>query len=237
MRSFPLPVFALAAALFLAPALHAQADATYRTPSAALAAIVEAPLTPLVSLSPDKKTILLLERPALPPVAELAAPELRLAGLRINPATNGPSRDTYYTGFVAKTLAGGAERRVTGFPAGARLNSFAWSRDSRHLLVTVTHANSVQLWLADLANATARRLTQRALNGVIDEPTWVDDTTIVASFIPAGRGAEPVAPTVPAGPVVQENLSGKRPARTYPDMLANAYDEALFERKSSGRSR
>ncbi|MEO6243902.1 MAG: prolyl oligopeptidase family serine peptidase [Opitutaceae bacterium] len=227
---FPTPaVFALTAAFIFSPAFRAQTDATYRTPSAAIAAIVEAPLTPLVSLSPDRKTLLLLERPALPPVAELAEPELRLAGLRINPATNGPSRETYYTAIVVKSLAGGAEKRVAGFPTGGRITSLAWSRDSRHLATTVTLEHGLQLWLVDVAAASARQLTPRALNGVIDSPVWLDDTTLVASFVPADRGTAPGAPTVPSGPVVQENLSGKRPARTYPDMLANAHDEALFE--------
>ncbi|MDP3070635.1 MAG: prolyl oligopeptidase family serine peptidase [Opitutaceae bacterium] len=209
--------------------LPAQGDATYRQPSPALAAIVEAPLTPLVSLSPDRKNLLLLERPSLPPVAELAEPELRLAGLRINPATNGPSRETYYTGLVVKPLAGGAEQRIAGFPAGARLTSLAWSRDSRHLAVTVTLPSRLELWLVELASARARRLTDRALNGVMDTPTWVDDATLVVSLLPAGRGPAPAAPTVPSGPVVQENLTGKRPARTYADMLASAHNEALFE--------
>ncbi len=229
MRSSPPLVFALAAAWFFSPALRAQADATYRVPSAALAAIVEAPLTPLVSLSPDKNLLLLLERPSLPPVAELAEPELRLAGLRINPATNGPSRDTYYTGLVVKPLAGGAEKRVAGFPVGARITSLTWSRDSRHVAVTVTLPQQLELWLVDVAAARARRLTDRPLNGVVDTPTWVDDATLVVSLIPTGRGAAPAAPTVPSGPVVQENLTGKRPARTYADMLASAHDEALFE--------
>ena len=224
-----LPLLAACAVLFAVPFVRAQGDTAYRTPSAALAAIVDAPLTPLVSVSPDRRNLLLLERPSLPPVAELAEPELRLAGLRINPATNGPSRETYYTGLIVKPLAGGTERRVTGFPTEARITSLAWSRDSRHLAVTVTLPQRLELWLIEIAAARARRLTDRALNGVVDNPTWVDDTTLVVSLIPAGRGAAPAAPTVPSGPVVQENLTGKRPARTYADMLASAHDEALFE--------
>ncbi len=220
---------AMLGVLAFALTVHAQDNATYRIPSAALQAIVDAPLTPLVSLSPDKQRLLLLERPALPPVAELAEPELRLAGVRINPATNGPSRELYYTAFVVKDLAGNAERRVTGFPAGARLTNVSCSRDSRHVLATVTLDARLELWVVELARATARRLTDRPLNGVLDAPTWVDETTIAASFLPASRGAPPAAPTVPSGPVVQENLSGTRPARTYADMLANTHDEALFD--------
>jgi len=219
----------LAATLVLAFPLRAQDNPAYRTPSPALAAIVDAPLTPGVSLSPDRTRILLLERPALPPVAELAEPELRLAGLRINPATNGPSRAPYYTAIVVKAIADGAEKRVAGFPALARLTSLAWSPDGRHLLTTVERDTSVQLWLVDIDAGTARQLTPRALNGILDNPAWIDARTIVASFVPAGRGTPPAAPTVPTGPVVQENLSGKRPARTYADMLTSPHDESVFE--------
>ncbi|MYE05540.1 MAG: S9 family peptidase, partial [Bacteroidetes bacterium SB0662_bin_6] len=64
----------------------------YRTPAAELAALVDAPATPGVSLSPDESVMLLTMRPSLPSIAEVSAPELRIAGLRINPRTNGPSR-------------------------------------------------------------------------------------------------------------------------------------------------
>ncbi len=223
------PSAALLFLLALTGALCAQDSPAYRTPSPALAAMVDAPLPPLVSVSPDKRRLLLLERPSLPPVAELAEPELRLAGLRLNPATNGPSRESYYTGIVVQTLADGAEQRLAGLPAAARLTNLAWSRDSRHVLLTLIREDGLQLWVADVAAATARRVTDRALNGTLDAPAWLDDQTIIASLLPAARGTVPVASPVPRGPIVQENLGGKRPARTYPDLLASAHDEALFD--------
>lgn len=226
LTPFRLAAFTL---VVLASASPGQDNATYRTPSAALTAIVDAPVTPLVSLSPDRKRILLLERPSLPPVAELAEPELRLAGLRINPATNGPSRETYYTGIVIKSLADGAEQRVSRIPASARITSLSWSRDSRHLLTTVSTGTSLELWVVEIASGRARRAAYRALNGTLDTPAWVDESTIVASLIPAGRTTPPPPPHVPSGPVMQENLGGKKPARTYPDMLASTHDESVFE--------
>ena len=51
--------------------------------------ILSARPTPLVQLSPNGKWLLAADRLANPPVADLAQPMLRLAGLRINPATNG----------------------------------------------------------------------------------------------------------------------------------------------------
>ena len=71
----------------------------YQTPPEALKKLVEAPATPGVSLSPDNSVLLLMEQPGLSSIAELAEPELRLAGLRMNPRNFGPSRTRSYSGL------------------------------------------------------------------------------------------------------------------------------------------
>jgi hypothetical protein len=80
-------------------------------PPKAIADLVDAPGTPGVSVSPNKKHILILERASLPSIEELSQPELRLAGLRINPATNGRSRTRYYTGIIIQNLDSGTKTR------------------------------------------------------------------------------------------------------------------------------
>ncbi|MES2695310.1 MAG: prolyl oligopeptidase family serine peptidase [Verrucomicrobiota bacterium] len=208
----------------------AQEAATYRTPSPALAAIVDAPTTPLAVLSPDRRELLFLERSEAPSIAELAQPELRLAGLRINPVTNGPSRGLSYTGIVLKNLATAAERRVTGLPAGARIANYEWSLDGKNFAFTLTREKGIELWIVEAATAKARRLTGPILNATFGDPlAWLDNTTILALRIPEGRGPAPAAPTVPSGPVVQETGGRRAPARTYDGLLTSPYDEALFE--------
>ena len=59
--------------------------------------ILQTPWTPSVRMSPDRSWMAELERPALPPIAELAAPEVKIAGIKINPATHGPARAYDYT--------------------------------------------------------------------------------------------------------------------------------------------
>jgi dipeptidyl aminopeptidase/acylaminoacyl peptidase len=221
---------ALLLAFVLAPALRAQLDTPYRTPSAPLAALVNAPLTPAVVLSPDRTRLLLLARAELPPLAELAQPELRLAGLRLDPATNSTSRAVTYTGLALQPIAGGAAQPIAGLPAGARIAHYQWSRTAKHLAFSLLRDTGLELWLADPATARARALTPPVLNGVFGEPfTWLYDSTLVIRRVPGSRGAPPAEPRVPAGPVVQENLGRRTAARTYEDMLANAHDEALFE--------
>ena len=127
----PLATATLVALLSTLPAGAAQqgSDAGYRMPAPELAALVDAPTTPLVSASPDRSTIVLLEVPALDTIADLSQPELRLAGLRINPRTNGPSRGRYYTGMTIRSLANDSERPVTGLPEAPHLDNVTWAPD------------------------------------------------------------------------------------------------------------
>ena len=222
--------FALLFALVWIPSLCAQTDTGYRRPSPALAALVDAAAEPGISVSHDRKYLLILERTEAPSIAELAQPELRLAGLRFNPVNNASSRALTFTGLILKPIAGGPQRRVTGLPGGARVTSHAWSPGSRQIALAVVRPNGLELWVVDPATAKARRLTDPILNGVLGEPfAWLDDDTLALVTVPAGRGPAPRAPRVPTGPTVQENLGKKAPSATYEDLLTNAHDEALFE--------
>ncbi|MCX6954281.1 MAG: prolyl oligopeptidase family serine peptidase [Verrucomicrobia bacterium] len=222
--------FALLFLFGVLPGLLAQTDPVYRKPSPALAALVDAPAAPGVSVSPDRKSLLILERTEAPSIAELAQPELRLAGIRFNPATSAPSRALSYTGLLLKSVAGGAERRIAGLPPGARITHYAWAPSSRHLALALLRENGLELWVVEAATAKARRLTQPILNAVLADPfVWLDANTVAFLRVPAGRGPAPLAPRVPTGPTVQENLGKKAPSATYEDLLANAHDEAVFE--------
>ena len=93
-----IPFLSLLAALtaLLGATAHAQGPAlAYQQPDPALTRIADAPLTPRVSLSPDQQTLLVIQLQSLPTIAELAEPELKLAGYRIKPANFGPSRSWY----------------------------------------------------------------------------------------------------------------------------------------------
>ncbi|MEO4011199.1 S9 family peptidase, partial [Chromobacterium piscinae] len=64
----------------------------YQTPPPELAALVDTPRTPLQSLNPRNDTVLQTHRPGLPGIADVAQPELKLAGLRLNPKMRAASR-------------------------------------------------------------------------------------------------------------------------------------------------
>src|SRR5918999_5234751 len=71
------------------------ASAQYQVPPKEIVDILDAPPLPTAAVSPSRQVMALLERPSMPPIADLAQPMLRLAGLRINPRTNGPHRFQY----------------------------------------------------------------------------------------------------------------------------------------------
>lgn len=72
---------------------------SYRRPPPEIAAIVDAPVQPSLSFSPDRTLVMQLYRPSpYPPISELARPETKLAGLRIETDLWARSRMGYTLG-------------------------------------------------------------------------------------------------------------------------------------------
>ena len=213
------------------PPVAALAPSQYKTPPQAIVDLVDAKPTPRASVSPDNKWALLLDYPVLIPLSDLSARELRLAGLRIRPATNGPSRANYYTQLTLQSLADTTKRVITGIPKGTKIGAVSWSPDATKIAFTVTDDKNVELWMAEVAKPVTRRVIRQRLNAAMGMPyRWgPNGKGFVISVVPEDRGPEPPEPPVPNGPVVQENLGKAAPARTFQDLLTNTYDESLFE--------
>ena len=210
---------------------YAQDAPTYQTPPKALADLVTAPLTPTVSLSDKGDVMLIMEQAAAPGIDELAQPEFKLAGLRLNPANNGPSRARYITGLKLKKLTDKAEKTLTGLPDAPLISFVQWSPDGTKIAFANSTDSRIDLYVADVATATAQKVGSVALNATLGVPYhWVSDSkSLIVKAIPAGRGSAPAISRVPAGPTTQENVSGTRgQAPTYQDLLKNPSDEKQF---------
>nr|MCU0340588.1 S9 family peptidase [Spirosomataceae bacterium] len=154
--------------LFLSVSTFAQ-DAAYLTPPKPLADLVNAAPTPTVSVDSRGQWMLILERNnATTTIAELSQPELRLAGLRLNPATNGPSRAVYINNLkLRRVMANATDVAISGLPANAQLSNVQWSPDDSKIAFTHTTDAKIELYVADVATATARKVSDLALNGVL----------------------------------------------------------------------
>jgi dipeptidyl aminopeptidase/acylaminoacyl peptidase len=195
---------------------------------------VDVPLAPSVRMDNDKELMLLIYRDAYKTIAELSRQELRLAGLRIDPATNIGSRTTYYNNVKIKKTGNtsGAAVQVTGLPEAARLANFTWSPDQKKMAFTHSAEEGVEIWVLDIPSAKAMRLTEARANanmgGVIN---WFEDSqSLLVRMISSGR--KPlidVAHAIPTGPTISVADGKKAQNRTYQDLLKNKSDEHNFE--------
>src|SRR5204862_4300614 len=91
------------------------ATSGYLAPPKVIVDMLDAPPTPSVVVSPDDRTVALLNRRSLPTIAELAQPIHRIAGARINPKTNGrQQRGGNVIAITLKSIADGTEKKVAG---------------------------------------------------------------------------------------------------------------------------
>ena len=206
-------------------------DLKYQIPPEELVTIVDAPATPSVNVSPDNEWMLILPRPNLPSIDEISQPELRIAGIRINPRTNGPSHPRYFTGIILKNLNSMKETQIT-LPDNSRITNIDWAPDNKKFAFTLTKKENIELWVADISSKSAKKISgDFAINDAFATPfLWMPDgKQIICLVVPSKRKALQSRSEVPEGPIVQESMGKKAPARTYQDLLKNPYDEALFE--------
>lgn len=212
------------------PLAQAQESLSYQTPPKEIADLVNAAPTPLVSFSRSGDFMLVLERAGNPSIEELAQPELRIGGIRINPATNGPSRSGSFENVIIKNTRNGQEQQIKGLPSNPRLGGFSLSKDEKYVALTNTSNTGISLWVVDLSTLEAKQLTDEIVNGVYGGAfTWTPDNKILLKAINPKRGNMPKQPLAPSGPTIQETSGNAAPSRTYQDLLTNPYDEALFE--------
>ncbi|MGF1669685.1 MAG: prolyl oligopeptidase family serine peptidase [Balneolaceae bacterium] len=203
----------------------------YQLPSQAMINLVDGDLTPSVSLSPNRNLMLMQEPPGLPSIEEVSQPELRLAGVRINPRTNGPSNLRYSTKLTVRNLTTGEEAEIKGIPDNPRITNVSWSSTNNHFAFLLNRPNGIELWIADVSKGSAKKLTDARINNTYGSAyQWMPNgKSLLVQLVDKNRGDVPEKDLTPTGPIVQESMGKARPARTYQDLLENQHDEDLFD--------
>jgi len=142
----------------------AQENLNYQLPPESILNLADFQRPPAVGMDHDRKNLLLSYRNTYKTLRDLSQTEMRLAGLRINPVTNISSTVTYVNNLKLRPVAGGEERQVKGLPANPLISNVSWSPDEKKIAFTHTAATGVELWVIDVASATAKKLSAANLN-------------------------------------------------------------------------
>ncbi|MGE5343526.1 MAG: S9 family peptidase [Candidatus Omnitrophota bacterium] len=210
-----------------------QEDTVYQLPPKEIVTLLDIPRTPSLVISPDARLTIIAEAPQFQSIETVSQPELKLAGIRINPKTNGPgaTRIFYYKNLKLKDLKNMKEYPITGLPADPKISNFSWAPDSRHVAFFVTQANGIELWAVDAATGKATKLTEAIVNEALEASVleWLPDSQhLLFKAVCPNRPDLPRKNDTPKGPVVQCNDGQVTPVKTFQDLLTCAYDEELF---------
>ena len=218
----------------LAPFAFA-ADDWHHAPDA-IRAVLDAPELPTSRVSPDGRQVLLTTPVRYPPIADLAAPMHRLAGMRVDPRTGGYHTPSYAIDPALVAVADGSRVEVN-LPDDVRVLGAEWSADADRVAFVGQRPEHLGLWLADLHGQVVEvpGLTLVPLLGSAVQ--WLPDQEhLLVKRVPTARGAPPVPPAAPSGPTLRDS-GGDTPSSTYEarDLLTSTYDETLFEHFSTSQ--
>jgi dipeptidyl aminopeptidase/acylaminoacyl peptidase len=210
--------------------LDAFGQENYQKPPQAVVDILDAPAPPTLSISPTGDNLILVQITRYPGIEELAAPMSRLAGLRINPKTNGPARPPRVTSLSLMPVTGGDAKPIA-LPEKGKIGIPHWSPDGKRFAVLNTTDAGIELYVCDITELKLQRVKGVRVNAAIGEAVqWMPDSrSLLVQLIPEGRGEVPTAPIAPGGPIVQESGGKAAPVRTFQDLLKDTHDAALFE--------
>ncbi|AXE32948.1 S9 family peptidase [Chromobacterium phragmitis] len=223
------------ASLPLTPAFAAG----YQQPPANILKVMRAPSLPMPSINPTRDAMLLVGWQEYPSIARVAAPYLKLAGTRVEPA-NRAKHDTpggygippCAESFKLVKIPGGQETPVS-LPATSCPDAPAWSADGKRFAFANAAKDAVELWIGDAASGKIRKIPGIRLNPMLnDELQWMpDQKTLLVKAVPTAQGPAPAKSVGPDGPSVQETDGVQGESSTYEtrDTLNNPHDEALFD--------
>ena len=210
--------------------LNAQTNTGYQLPPKDVADLLLAKPTPAVTIDSKGEWLLLSERNPYPSVEELGQPEIRIAGLRLNPANFSPSRQVFINNFKLKNSRSGKEQVVSGLPQNLLASNISWNPSGNKIAFLNTGSSQVDLYVLEIATQKATKISKQAVNNTLGAAyTWIDDNTILYKATTAPPSAAPKKSITPKGPTIQENLGKAAPSATFQDLIKSPYDEELFQ--------
>ena len=201
----------------------------WQSPSEEILKVLHAPKFPLVWTAPSGEYLFLANPLLFPPLAELAAPMHKLAGIRVNPANN--SYHGWHGGTSPRLVR--IEDGTTSFlnlPKEAEVLEVDWTANSQRLALTIGYTDRIELWVSSV-DGEINKIEDVTLNPLMGTTvSWLPDQKRLLVFRIPDRGPAPDPPAIPIGPEILEG-EGAIARSTYEarNLLETAHDDALFE--------
>ncbi len=200
----------------------------YKTPPSTVADMLLAKRPASVSIDNLGQWMVLQQTNSYAEMEELAAPELRIAGLRINPANFSPSRMNLVYAISLKEVKTGKEYLISGLPTKLRAQAVTWSPDQQRFAFLQLESDHVDLYLVTIATKKAIRINKSPLNIVLNRYQWLSSESLLYFTTIKKPTEAPIRPAVPDGPTIQENTGKASPRPTFQDLIKSPFDESLF---------
>lgn len=230
--SFKKVITLLTLTLVAASTLSSQENLPFQKPPKEILDLVEYERAPTVRMDSKKEYMYLTYRDTYSSLDELNQEEMRLAGLRINPITNISTGTAYFNNLKVRKISEKTDIQVDGLPKNPKIANIQFSPDEKYLAFTNTTATGVELWIADVATASAKKITEAVVNANLNNPfTWLRDSkSLLVRILPANRAALiDEKRELPAGPIISMSDGRESQNRTFQDLLKNRKDEDNFE--------
>lgn len=218
--------------LFYCGNLHSQENLSFQKPPKEILDLLDYERAPMVRIDSRKENMIFFYRDNYKSLEELNQQELRLAGIRINPVTNIETSVNYVNNIKVKKVGESKEIQVTGLPQDPKIANMQFSPDETLMAFTHTSKEGVELWILNIATASAKPITNAVINANLGNPySWLkDNSSFLVRVLPTKRAAildQNVS--IPNGPTISESQGKESQNRTYQDLLKNRIDEKNFE--------
>lgn len=209
--------------------LSVTAQSNYQVPPSEILTLADVKRPPQNIVSKNNTYLLMLERPLYKSVEELAEPELKLGGLRMNPLNFNVSRSTFYTSMVIQKLSDGKPVTLANLPSPLKAQYIQFSPNEKYCSFVQVGKTTLSLWVVNLATGSASQVLSEGLNATKGTPySWSNDEAFIHFKSKGNKQRLEVTTELPQGPATQDAKGTKAPARTYQDLLRNKQDERTF---------
>ena len=116
-------------------------SSSYKLPPQAVVDIIDAAPAPGISFSPDREWMLLVDRDAMPDIGDVSRRMLALAGMRIDPTSNGPFQTSFNRGITLvkrdDLLKNNPSNIRMKLPVDVKISRITWSHNSKYFSFAV----------------------------------------------------------------------------------------------------